>query len=231
MRIHYLQHVPHEGLGAIDAWARSRDHRISRTRLYLNEPLPEPGEIDWLIVMGGPMSVNDEAEHAWLAPEKQFIRACIGARLPVLGICLGSQLIANALGAEVGPNAYKEIGWFPVRRDAEAGGTAFGRLLPEEWDMFHWHGETFRLPEGAVPLLASTACQNQGFIHGDRVIALQCHPEMDLETAEAICDNAAEELEDGPYIQSRAEILGDEDRFDRLNASLPRLLGYLERLA
>lgn len=231
MRVHYLQHVPHEGLGAIDPWLRSRDHHLTCTRLDRGESLPDPGEPDWLIVMGGPMSVNDENRYAWLVPEKQFIRACIDQGIPVLGICLGSQLIANALDAEVAPNRYKEIGWFPVRRTPEADSTPVGRLLPEEWDMFHWHGETFRLPTDAVPLLESCACRNQGFIHGDRVVGLQCHPEMDLETAEAICENAADELVEGPYIQSRAEILGDEDRFTRLTQPLPRLLAYLEALA
>ncbi len=115
MKVHVLQHVPFEGLGSIDPWLASRGAEVAYTRFFQNDPLPSPGSMDLLVVMGGPMSVNDEGELAWLAPEKRFVRDAVESGVPVLGICLGAQLIASALGACVYPNRVKEIGWFPFR--------------------------------------------------------------------------------------------------------------------
>ena len=114
MRMHFLLHVPFEGPGAIEPWAVRKGFAVSKTRFWLNESLPNPREIDWLAIMGGPMSVRDEEEHPWLAQEKLFIREAIRLGRTVLGICLGAQLIAGVLGGKVRKNAHKEIGWFPV---------------------------------------------------------------------------------------------------------------------
>ena len=115
MLAHYLQHVFFEGLGSIAPWLQSAGYEITRTPFFKSMNLPDPEEIDLLVVMGGPMSVNDEVQFPWLAMEKWFIREAIGAGKPVLGVCLGAQLIASAMGARVYANAHKEIGWFPIR--------------------------------------------------------------------------------------------------------------------
>ena len=114
MKIHYLQHVPFEGPGYIEAWASAAGHSLSRTPIYDGTPPPPPESYDWLIILGGPMSIHDEQEHPWLVSEKRYIRRVVESGKPVLGICLGAQHLAEALGARVYPNREREVGWFPV---------------------------------------------------------------------------------------------------------------------
>ena len=137
MNAHILQHVDFEGPGSILSWLTQRDATISYSHLY-RAPVdfPDVDNIDLLIVMGGPMSVNDEADYPWLATEKQFIAEAIRQGIPTLGICLGAQLIANALCARVYPGSQKEIGWWPVQATPAENSFAF----PAECTVFHWHG-------------------------------------------------------------------------------------------
>lgn len=123
MRIHCLQHVPFEGHGHIAEWAGRYGHQVSKTALYADEPLPKIDDFDFLIAVGGPMGVHDTALHPWLIKEKYFIKAALRAKKCVLGICLGAQLMADVLGANVYSNDHKEIGWHPVRRAAAAHNT------------------------------------------------------------------------------------------------------------
>ena len=118
MKAHYLQHVPFEGLGSIETWLQSIRAAVSVTKFFEDPTLPDPDNLDLLVVMGGPMSVNDEQKFPWLAAEKEFIRKAIEKDKAVIGICLGAQLIAGAMGAAVYPNKEKEIGWFPCHRHA-----------------------------------------------------------------------------------------------------------------
>jgi GMP synthase-like glutamine amidotransferase len=166
------------------------------TRLYEGAPLPRPAELDWLIVMGGPMSVNDENRHSWLRPEKRLISQAIEAGESVLGICLGAQLIASALGARVFPNGCKEIGWFPVRR-SPGSNVELAQLFSEGPEVFHWHGDTFELPSGAVGFLQSEACSNQAFVLGSRVLGLQFHLETTPQGAAALIENSRDEIVPG----------------------------------
>ena len=170
MRVHYLQHEPFEGLGSMEAWFRSGGHELSATHLYRDEVLPEPADFDWLVIMGGGMSVNDEAELPWLVAEKELVRRAIAANKRVLGVCLGAQMIASALGAKVFRNHAKEIGWWPLCREPGAATHPLGAALPDGAEVFHWHGETFDLPEGAVRLAHSEACANQAVAIGVRVL-------------------------------------------------------------
>ena len=146
-RAHIFQHVPFEGPGSIEPWLAAEGFTVSCTRFFEAHELPGVEEVELLIVLGGPMSVNDEADYAWLAPEKRYLRAFIEAGKPVLGICLGAQLIAAALGSRVYPNREKEIGWFPIEPVSSAGEELFS--FPGNQTVFHWHGETFDLPVGA----------------------------------------------------------------------------------
>jgi GMP synthase-like glutamine amidotransferase len=228
MNIHYLQHVPFEGLGSIEQWAISRGHTLSVTRLYASDPLPSLDRFDMLVVLGGPMSIHDEYEHVWLKAEKWFIRQVIDAGKPVLGICLGAQLIAEVLGGTVYPGKEKEIGWYPVTLSEEFAASDLGQCLPDTMEVFHWHGETFSLPDGTMHIASSAACENQGFIFNDRVIALQFHLETTHISAESIIGNSRDELVDAPYIQGEEQMLGDESRFAEINRQMQVLLGYLE---
>ena len=226
MNIHWLQHVPFEGLGAIGRWAGSKGHTLSCTRLFAGDPFPEQGEFGMLVVMGGPMGIYDEQEYPWLVVEKAFIRATIEAGKPVLGICLGAQLLADVLGARVSANKEKEIGWFSVTR-ADSVPDGLKGVLPEKQTVFHWHGDTFGLPDGAVPLYASAGCTNQAFLYKDRVLALQFHLETTSESARPLIVNCRHELVPGPWIQTEQEIIEGLEKFAGINLTMDGILEYL----
>ena len=156
MRAHWLQHVRFEGLGTIEPWLLAAGYEITGTAFFESSEMPPIGDVDLLIAMGGPMSVNDEQRYPWLIREKQYIRLAIDSGKPVLGICLGAQLIAAAMGAQVYANPVKEIGWFPVYGLTSGRGSVF--TFPPTIEVFHWHGETFYLPPGAVHLSRSAGC-------------------------------------------------------------------------
>jgi GMP synthase-like glutamine amidotransferase len=224
MRAHVLQHVPFEGLGSIEPWLVARGAAIGYTRFFAQDPLPSLDKVDFLIAMGGPMSVNDETALPWLKPEKQTIRQAIARDIPVLGVCLGAQLIASALGAPVYQNPVKEIGWFPIQSTDPAG----VYRLPSECTAFHWHGETFDVPPGAVRLSGSAVCANQAFQLKTNVIGLQFHLEVTRENVEAMIENCRHELVPNAHVQTAAEILAaPAERYQRITAVMADLLGYL----
>src|SRR5690349_10353973 len=130
MRVHYLQHVPFEGLGTIEGTLRARGARIHGSKMYAGEKLPELDEFDALVIMGGPMSVHDEQQLPWLIDEKRFVRAAVHAGKRVLGICLGAQILAEVLGGKVIPNAFREVGWFPVIKRSDCQGSALCEVFP-----------------------------------------------------------------------------------------------------
>lgn len=231
MRVHYLQHVPFEGLGSIRSWLGSRSAEVTASRLFEDVWFPKTSDLDWLIVMGGPMSVNDEATHPWLIPEKRYIADAIASSKGVLGICLGAQLIASAMGAKVLTNREPEIGWFPIESVESANRSSFAPLFREPLEVFHWHGETFELPPGATHLARSAACEHQAFSIGDRVLGLQFHLETTVESARALIDHCGDELTPGSRVQSASEILRDADEFERLNRVMVTVLDRFEELA
>lgn len=222
MKLNYLQHVPFEGLGSIADWAASRGHEVCVTRLFAGDPLPE--EFDGLIVLGGPMSIHDVTEFPWLKQEREFLRALSFGRRPVLGICLGAQLLADALGARVFPNFEAEIGWHPIDKSPEAKAATVGVALPDELEVFHWHGETFDIPSGAVALAMSEATANQGFSFQDRLVGLQFHLEATPDWARALIEHCGNGLVEGPFIQDARTMLEDPERFAETNQVMDELL-------
>lgn len=229
LRAHYLQHVPFEGFGSIGAWLQSSRAKVTMTRFFEDPVLPEVDDLDLLIIMGGPMSVNDEADYPWLANEKAFIRAAIEKDKAVIGICLGAQLIANAMGAAVRPNGTKEIGWFPIT-GTPTNHSEESFTFPEELLVFHWHGETFDLPAGAVRLARSAACENQAFQLGERAIGLQFHLETTPVSARALVQHCRDELQPSCYVQTGSEILGVEDsNYTVINSYMDRVLQFIIR--
>lgn len=228
MRAHYFQHVPFEGLGSIAFWLAAAGFEITSTRFFDKVEFPDPAGIDFLVVMGGPMSINDEEQYPWLVAEKQFIRTAIAAGKPVLGICLGAQLIAGALGSRIYPNKVKEIGWLPIQ-GIGADDTSIFRF-PVAETVFHWHGETFDLPPGATRIAKSEGCDNQAFQVGKSAIGLQFHLETTPESAREIVENCRHELVPATYIQSEAEILAaGPERFASINSLMERVLSFLLR--
>ena len=228
MNIHYLQHVPFEGLGSMEVALKTRGHQLSCTHLYKSQSLPAIEEIDWLIVMGGPMSVHDDNKYPWLKQEKEFLRQTINAGKLVLGICLGAQLIAAALGAKVYKNPNREIGWFNINPHTEAAGTILASVFSSPIEVFHWHGDTFDLPVRAKLLASSDACNNQGFIFADRVVGLQFHLETTPESAQKLINNSRDELDGSSYVQSEKEMLSKPQRFIRGNQTMVAVLDILE---
>jgi GMP synthase (glutamine-hydrolysing) len=232
MNIHWLQHVPFEGLGSIEKWAKNMGHTLSCTQLFAGDPLPHHDQFGVLVVMGGPMGISDEREYPWLSGEKSFIRATINSGKPVLGICLGAQLIANVLGARVFANTQKEIGWFPVTRTdyIPNGLSGLMGVLPNNQTVFHWHGDTFDLPADAALLYSSNVCHNQAFLYKDRVLALQFNLETTLESAIPLIQNCRNELVPGPSIQTEQEIIDGIEKFAGINGSMDRILEYMTSL-
>jgi GMP synthase-like glutamine amidotransferase len=227
MRLHYLQHVPFEGLGSIELWARDRVHEITSTRLFANDPFPNLEDIDLLVILGGPMGIYDEDKYPWLSKEKKYIDQVVLNGKIVLGICLGAQLIADVLGAKVYPNANKEIGWFPIQKTLDTAETRIADFLPEQIEAFHWHGDTFDIPLGAVHIAKSAACENQGFIYDDHIVALQFHLETIEQSAKDLIANCKDDLTDGPFIQSSDAMLTDTSRFKKINMLMAELLNHL----
>lgn len=223
MRIACLQHIPFEGPAAIGTWAVAQGFPVCITRLFANEPLPALATFDLLVVLGGPMSANDEDQFEWLKPEKDFIRHAVEYRRHVLGICLGAQLIAHALGAKVYPNKVREIGWFPVERTPDSDQHPAFASLPADFTALHWHGETFDLPKNAVWLARSEGCAHQAFSIGARVLGLQCHLESTPESVEALIRNCPGDLSAQRFVQNSHAILSAHDHFRESN----RLFGVL----
>jgi GMP synthase-like glutamine amidotransferase len=227
LRIHYLQHVPFEGPGSIESWALVRGHRLTSTRLYAGQRLPAVEELDWLFILGGPMNVYEENRYPWLAREKRFICEALHGGKVVIGICLGAQLLACVLGAKVTRNPCVEIGWHPVEKAAQASQSNLPGFLPDQFPAFHWHGDTFEVPRGAVHLARSQACENQAFAFGDRVAAFQFHLESTRESVESLVYNCPEDLAEGPFVQSPAEMLTNLDRFRAINGLMADFLDGL----
>ena len=167
--------------------------------------MPGVEDFDRLIVMGGPMSVHDEAEYPWLVEEKRLIAAAIREGKKVLGICLGAQLIAEVCGGRVYRNPEKEIGFWPVSWIGDA----------DEELVFHWHGETFDLPPGAELLASSDVCVNQAFGIGDRVLGIQFHPEVTPEIVRAMVEHEGWELVEAGYVQGRDRILAGVEKLEQ----------------
>jgi len=226
MRAHFLQHVHFEGPGYIRPWLDRAGWDITSTRLFESERLPDLEAVDLFVILGGSMSVKDERRYLWLAREKLYIRSAIETGKSVLGICLGAQLIADAMGARVYRNRVKEIGWYPIQGVADSDQAVF--KFPPSLAVFHWHGETFDLPAGAVHLARSEGCENQAFQLGSSVIGLQFHLETTPESMREIINQCRGELKPSRYVQSEVKMLeGAPEKCRRVNNLMVKVLQFL----
>ncbi len=227
MRLHYLQHVWFEDLGAIRDWAQEKEFTITRTAFFENESLPKVEEIDWLIIMGGPMNIYEEDKYLWLKEEKEFIKKAINKNKIIIGICLGAQLIADVLGAKIFKNLHKEIGWFPVQKSNHDLPIIL-KNYPERLSVFHWHQDTFSLPPRAIRITENKTCLNQAFsFNNGKVLGFQYHTEMTKEGILRIIDQCKGEMKKGPYVQSETEILRNCDKVLLANTVLCNILNNL----
>ncbi|WP_437879574.1 type 1 glutamine amidotransferase [Pseudomonas sp. LRF_L74] len=227
MRVAIIQHVAFEGPGRIADWIDARGFSSQTFHPYAGDALPELAALDLLVVMGGPMSVHDVAEHPWLVAEKHLIRAALEGGKRVLGVCLGGQLIAEALGAGVRPGEQAEIGWWPLEKQAQAKRSPLGRMLPQRLMAMHWHGETFDLPAESIALYGSAACANQGFVWRERAVALQCHLESTPDSIEALLAACPDDLKRAGAVQDAQTIRDGLSQCSSMAPTLQRLLDYL----
>jgi GMP synthase-like glutamine amidotransferase len=230
MRILCLQHDPLDGPGALLEWAEAGAHEVTFCliceRKTQEEPLPSLESFDLLVSLGGPMGAYEEEKHPWLAEEKQYLRDAVAGGKKILGLCLGAQLLSDALGGSAFRHTCKEFGWQPIE-PTEEGRKWFGASDPfralEKHEKgifyaFQWHGDTYTLPPGAVQLARNEAAEQQAFLieapSGGRVIGLQFHLEWTEQMArEALADpDAAPER--SPFVQTLEEILSDLILFD-----------------
>jgi GMP synthase-like glutamine amidotransferase len=224
-RIHWIQHVPFEHLGHLEALLGAWNVSLTCTRAYGGEPYPGPDDFDALVVMGGPMSVNDGAHLPWIAREIECIESAIAAQRAVLGVCLGAQMITRALGAAVVDNGQREIGWFGLEPYPAARKDPLTRAICRPDRVLHWHGEVAELPDGAIALARSQACGLQAYRWQRHVLALQFHLEMTREGAQELISACRHEMTpSADFVQSEIEILGPHDYFARAEAALGELL-------
>lgn len=208
MIVHCLQHTPDEGPGHAADWLAAHGHALTLTRLFAPGPVfPALADFDALLILGGPMSVRDEDRLPWLREEKAFIRQALRAGKLTLAICLGAQLVAEALGGEVRPNHAPEIGFWTVRFSGKSLEHPLLRGWPEKATVLHWHLDTFTVPPGAVRVGMSAATATQGFVWGDGVIGLQFHPEMTALMVEKLMElEQHEHAEEQEFVQTAAQI-------------------------
>ena len=230
MRIHCLQHVDFEDPGTLLNWAGQNRYMITSTRLFQKGMhLPDIHSFDMLVIMGGPMGIYEEDKYPWLKAEKAFISKSILYNKKILGICLGAQLLADRLGSKVYKNIHTEIGWYPVRLERQSNAKSLLRDWPESFMAFHWHGDTFDLPDLAVPVGSSDACKNQGFLYGKNIAAFQFHLEMQAINLKRLINHGQSELKSGKYIQNEDQMI--DQAIDHLAVSNQLLNSFLTRWA
>lgn len=226
LRIHCFQHVAFENPGTILEWIQANNHSISYTfpaespfptvpavspegdtADAANNAIPQINDIDALIVMGGAMNTDEEEKYPWMKAEKQFIKAAADAGKKIIGICLGSQLVAAALGTRVYKNKETEIGFFPLSFTDAALQTNLFSHFKNPYTVFHWHGDTFDLPANALLIASSAACKHQAYLIGNHILGLQFHFEMNETVIEDMLLHDGHELEQsGEYIQSPQQV-------------------------
>ncbi len=222
-----IEHAPFEGPAAIGEWARLRGHSMNIYRIF-EDHFPDLGNYDGLVMMGGPMGVADLPRLLWMQRELEILSSYLATGKPCLGVCLGAQLIAHTLGAEVYRNKETEIGWYPVQKTADASLQRIFAHFPESFTVMHWHSDTFQIPAGATRLAFNEVTENQAFVFQENILALQFHIEMNNTAMEEIVVGAEDELIEAPHIQSKeALIAGAHSYFPQLKEDLYRMLDRL----
>jgi GMP synthase-like glutamine amidotransferase len=215
MRIGVTQHEVCEGPGEIANWAGDRGHSVEVAHLYRGDPVPSVDALDALVVMGGEMNIHQYRQHPWLKPERLLVEAAMAQGKPVIGICLGAQVIADALGARVAQNPVYEIGWFPIAFTPEA--HARFPKLPASATVLHWHGDTFDLPPGSTRIATSEACPEQGFAIPGKCLGLQFHLEMDPDLVRQTVKASIGPWPNGPYVQTPEHIFENAATYSEKN--------------
>lgn len=237
LKVHYFQHIAGEGFGSCHDFLKQQNAQISATEFFALpidqtldlEALPRVEDVDLLIIMGGTMSVNDEANFPWLKIEKRWLRRYLALGKPAIGLCLGGQLIANALGGAVSRNPQQELGWTTVRKVTNVPLECFE--LPENFKVMQWHSETFEIPRGAVLLAENDVCRNQMYQIGSNVLGFQFHPEITPEVLDLFLENDEEvAIFTGNHVQPVNELRKSaKSKFIQGNQILNQAIEYVLR--
>ncbi|GAA6112625.1 type 1 glutamine amidotransferase [Apilactobacillus apinorum] len=203
MRINIIQHTPNEQPGSILDWAHDRNHDVYIYHPYQFGYLPKVDETDMLVIMGGPMSVNDDVD--WIEFERDLIKELAQRDVPMFGACFGAQQLSKAFGGKITTSPVKEVGWAPVylKSDVIDG-------IPAELTAMHWHGETFEIPDNAELLFSSELLANQGFVIGHRIVGLQFHFELQTDNVREIVTNDFNYIDGSVFKQTKEDILARE---------------------
>ena len=226
MKVHCLQHTSFETPGCIVQWAKENQLDFSITQTYRGEILPEVDDVDLLIVLGGPQSAIELELYPYLKSEVDFIQKIIARNKAVMGICLGAQLIGEALGARTEKSPHPEIGIFPLYVLPEAKHDPVFSKFPEKLETAHWHSDMPGLIDGMVLLAGSEGCPRQAFRYTDRVYGLQCHFEMMKCSVEKLLTHCKDDLSPGLYIQEPETFLNAD--FDLINQYMLIILDHLK---
>ena len=200
MIVNVLQHTPNEGPGSIQKWAHLHHHEFYVYHPYQFGILPTAEETDFLVILGGPMSPNDDLP--WIKQERQLIKKLLAKNVPILGICYGAQQIVKTLGYQVKKAPVKEVGWGPVTVQTDV-----IKGLPHELTVLHWHEEMFEIPQGAKILFSNDNLQNQGFVLGKQAVGLQFHLEPEEDNLKEIVVNDAQYISGSVFQQTAEQII------------------------
>ena len=224
-----IRHLQFEDLGSFAEPLTAAGYQLQYLDAAMDD-LTAAYQADLTVILGGPVGVYDTALYPFLQTELLIAKQRLAEQRPLLGVCLGSQLIAAAAGAAVYPGAYgKEIGWSPIRFTQAALDTQLFAVeyANAEIQMFHWHGDTFALPPGATHLARSEDCSNQAFCYGDKVYGFQFHLETTPASARALIEHCAEDIDGSRYTQSTQAMLANEERFARINRAMSEVIVHI----
>lgn len=213
LKVAIIQHTAVDSPGVVLHWIETHDLDCQVIRIDQKDDIPNAPDADILMSFGGPQSLHLPDQPDWVHQERSLMQQYVNSGRRVLGICLGAQMLASAMGAETMPNEQPEVGWHMISRvdasqTSHSGGISAGQLagLPERARVLHWHQNTFALPDGATHLYRSDACANQGFAMDDRAIGFQFHPEVTEKTIRYFLQVSGLVRKQGKHVQSREEI-------------------------
>ncbi len=234
MKLHIIMHESFEVPGAVEIWARNKKHGIKNTKLYDGDIFPKTMDFDFLIVMGGPQSpatTKKECPHFDAVQEIEFIKQAINKGKIVLGVCLGAQMIGEALGAKFDHSPNKEIGVYELELTQDASKDPIFSKFPKKFLVGHWHGDMPGLTKDSKLLAKSKGCPRQIVKYSEKVYGFQCHFEFTPESVEGMiknCGHDLKELNGLPYVQSADQLR--KQNYDSINKLLFKFLDYMEKI-